>query len=259
MTASTPQARGRAQAPTRQIAPDPLSIPPDAEPATSSLVRRIIAHLQEHRLQPGDRLPSERALAEQLGVGRNALREALATLATLRVLEARPNSGIYLRRLATDSSFETLVLLADMGANPSPGQIVETMEVRAALELLAVRLACERADAADFERIEAVLAHTEETLRAGGNIWADDTAFHIALVEATHNSVLVRVLNSFYRFTSQRRRALFANPAQGKASARDHRRLYELLVARDVEPAQELIRRHMGRARTYWKEVLGAE
>ena len=250
--------RPRAAAPTSAVEADRIEIPHDAEPATASLVRRIIAQLQEHRLQPGDRLPSERALAEQLGVGRNALREALATLATLRVLEARPNSGIYLRRLATESSFETLVLLADMGANPSPAQIVETMEVRAALELLAVRLACERADAADFERIEAVLARTEETLRRGGNIWADDTAFHIALVEATHNSVLVRVLNSFYRFTSQRRRALFANAAQGKASARDHRRLYELLVARDVESAQELIRRHMGRARTYWKEVLGA-
>lgn len=227
------------------------------EPANSSLVRRIVGLLQEQRLQPGDRLPAERALAEQLGVGRNALREALATLATLRVLEARPNSGIYLRRLATDSSFETLVLLADMGANPSPAQIVETMEVRAALELLAVRLVCERAVAADFARIEAVLEQTEATLRTGRNIWADDTAFHIALVEATHNSVLVRVLNSFYRLTAQRRRALFANPAQGQASAREHRRLYELLTTRDVARAQELIGRHMARARTYWKEVLG--
>ena len=48
-----------------------------------------------------------------------AIREALATLTTLRVLESRPNSGIYLRRVSTDSSFETLVMLADLGETPA--------------------------------------------------------------------------------------------------------------------------------------------
>jgi DNA-binding FadR family transcriptional regulator len=229
------------------------------EQATNPIVRTILAYLQEHRLQPGDRLPSERALAEKLGIGRNALREALATLATLRVVESRPNSGIYLRRVSTESSFETLVMLADMGTHPSPTQIVETMEVRAALELLGVRLACERAGEPDFERIAAVIARTEEVLREGGNIHEQDTAFHIALIEATHNGVLVRVLNSFYRLTAQRRRALFSNQAQGKVSAREHRKLLALIKARDVAGAQELISRHMERARSYWKEVLGAE
>jgi GntR family transcriptional repressor for pyruvate dehydrogenase complex len=150
------------------------------------------------------------------------------------------------------------VLLADMGANPAPVEIAETMEVRATLEALAVKLACERAEPADLERIEAVLADTEALLAAKGNICDADTAFHLALIAATHNSVLVRVLNAFYRYTAVRRRALFANPAQGKASARDHRKLYHAIKARDVALAQDLIRRHMERARSYWKEVLGA-
>lgn len=230
-----------------------------AELSSNLIVRSILEYLHEHRLQPGDRLPSERALAERLNVGRNALREALATLATLRVTESRPNSGIYLRRVSTDSSFETLVMLADMGAHPTPAQIAETMEVRAALELLAVGLACERGEEADFARIEEVLARTDAVLKKRGNIWEEDTAFHIAMIEATHNGVLVRVLNSFYRMTGQRRRALFENKAQGKVSAAEHRRLYALIRARDVGAAQELIRRHMERARLYWKEVLGPE
>lgn len=229
------------------------------EHTSNHIVRSILGYLQERSLQPGDRLPSERALAEKLGVGRNALREALATLTTLRVVEARPNSGIYLRRVSTESSFETLVLLADMGTSPTPAEIAESLEVRAALEQMAVRLACTRRDEDDLKLIAANIEKTEQVLREGGNISEDDTAFHLALVGASHNSVLVRVLNSFYRMTALRRKAVFASREHGRASARDHRKLYGAIERRDIDQAQELIRRHMDRARNYWKEVLGPD
>ncbi|HEX2540362.1 MAG TPA: FadR/GntR family transcriptional regulator [Caldimonas sp.] len=239
------------------------SLPPPngagGEHTSNHIVRDILTYLQERRLQPGDRLPSERALAEKLGVGRNALREALATLTTLRVVEARPYSGIYLRRLSTDSSFETLVVLADLGAVPTPAEIGETMEVRAALEQLAVKLACMRRDDADLARLRSNVERTERQLRAGGNISEDDTDFHLALVGSSHNDVLVRVLNAFYRLTAQRRRAVFASREHGRASARDHKKLVEAIDKRDIDAAQELIRRHMDRARSYWKEVLGPD
>lgn len=224
---------------------------------SNHVVRSVLGYLQERTLQPGDRLPSERAFAEKLGVGRNALREALATLTALRVVEARPNSGIYLRRVSTESSFETLVLLADMGASPSPAEITETLEVRAALEQVAVRLACTRRDEEDLKRINAIIEHTEIVLDEQGNISEQDTAFHLALVGASHNSVLVRVLNAFYCMTELRRKAVFASPDRGRASASDHRQLYSAIERRDIDLAQELIRRHMDRARSYWKEVLG--
>ncbi len=224
---------------------------------TSNTVKAIMGYLHERRLQPGDRLPSERDLAERLAVGRNAIREALATLTTLRVLESRPNSGIYLRRLSTDSSFETLVMLADMGETPSPAEILETMEVRSSLELLGVQLACGRRTDEDLMRMALILANTDDVLKAGGNIADHDTEFHLALIAATHNGVLVRVLNSFYRFTATRRKAWFGNLAQGKSAARDHRKLYEAVKAQDVQAARSLIEHHMQRARNYWKEVLG--
>ena len=111
---------------------------------STAVIAGIISYLKERRLQPGDRLPSERDLAERLGAGRNAVREALATLVTLRMVESRPNSGIYLRHMERESSFEALVMLADMGATPTPPDIAETMEVRAHLEALSARLACQR-------------------------------------------------------------------------------------------------------------------
>uniref|UniRef100_UPI000D359866 FadR/GntR family transcriptional regulator n=1 Tax=unclassified Variovorax TaxID=663243 RepID=UPI000D359866 len=220
-------------------------------------VAGILAYLRERRLQPGDRLPSERDLAERLGVGRNAVREALATLVTLRIVESRPNSGIYLRHMEREASFEALVMLTDMGGTPTPVEVAETMEVRGHLEVLAAGLACQRRTDADLAHMQAVLRRTEEVLARRGNIAAADTDFHVALVDATHNTVLVRVLHAFYRFTGQRREAMFEDTAQGLASLRDHQRLLDHIWARDSAKAQLLILRHMDRARSYWSSVLG--
>lgn len=229
----------------------------NAAGAGNGAIAGILAYLRDRRLQPGDRLPSERDLAERLGVGRNAVREALATLVTLRIVESRPNSGIYLRHVEREGSFEALVMLTDMGAVPTPVEVAETMEVRGHLEVLAAGLACQRRTEADLARMEAVLGRTEQVLAEGGNIAAADTEFHVALVDATHNSVLVRVLHAFYRFTGRRREAMFADTVQGRASLLDHRRLLGHIRARDAAKAQLLILRHMDRARSYWSSVLG--
>jgi DNA-binding FadR family transcriptional regulator len=222
-----------------------------------SAMKSILDLVQERQLQPGDRLPSERDLAERLRIGRNALREAVAGLITLRVLEARPNSGLYLRRLSTDSSFETLAMLAELGATPSGTEIAETTEVRLALESLVVRLACARRTEDDLDRLQDIQARTEAALREQGNVAELDTEFHLALVAATHNSVLVRLLHSFYLLTAPRRRAWFENSAQGRSSARDHRKIIDAIAQRDHENGTQLIARHMERATAYWQEVLG--
>jgi len=143
----------------------------------SAVIAGIIHYLRERRLQPGDRLPSERDLAERLGAGRNAVREALATLVTLRMVESRPNSGIYLRHVERESSFEAMVMLADMGATPTPTEVAETMEVRAHLETLSVRLACSRRSDGDLAKLEEILDRTDAELAANGNIASLDTAF----------------------------------------------------------------------------------
>jgi len=178
-------------------------------------------------------------------------------LITLRVLEAKPNSGVYLRRVSTDSSFETLATLAELGATPSGTEISESTEVRLALEALVVQLACVRRTEYDLDALNDVQARTESALREHANIAELDTEFHLALVAATHNSILVRVLNSFYLLTATRRQAWFENGAQAKSSSRDHRKIIDAIEQRDTDAARQLIARHMNRATLYWQEVLG--
>ena len=223
-----------------------------------ALVRRILEFLKSRGFEAGERLPAERALATRFGVGRNALREALAALISLRVVESRPNSGIYLRHIASESSFDTLVVLSEMGAPPSPQEILETMEVRTPLEREVCRLACKRRTDEDIDTLRRILDEADAVVKAKGNITDVDQAFHIALVESTHNSVLVRVLHSFYRLTLERRRAYFADSKCGRESAATHREIVEAIAARDAERADRLMTAHLDNARIYWNVILGS-
>jgi DNA-binding FadR family transcriptional regulator len=223
-----------------------------------ALIWRILDHLRDRRFEPGERLPSERDLAERLGVGRNALREALATLITLRVVESRPNSGIYLRKLASESSFETVVLLSEMGSPPSPADVIDTMEVRRTLELQAVQLACERRTEEDLARIAATLRDADALLAQKGNIADCDNEFHMALAEASHNTVLVRLLHAFYRLSLERRRDYFSDLKRAKDSANAHRKIAEAIEKRDVEAGMKIMERHIGNGKHYWSEILKA-
>ncbi|MFN0161187.1 MAG: FadR/GntR family transcriptional regulator [Burkholderiales bacterium] len=224
--------------------------------AAGHLVSRVLDFIGEHRLTAGDRLPPERALAAKLGVGRNALREALATLDSLRVVETRAQSGVYVRGGAPGGSFETTVLLAATGAAPSPQEVRESMEVRAPLERQVMLLACERRSVADLAALEQVLSDTDAMLARGGNIADCDQAFHLGLTACAHNGVLARVLDAFYCLSLPRRRAYFADDKRARASAREHHRIFAAIKARDAQTGVSLIDRHLGHARTYWREAL---
>ena len=228
-------------------------------PSTRALIKRVVDFARDNHFAAGDRLPAERLLAEKLGVSRNALREALATLESLRVVEARPNSGVVLRRSAAESSFEAIVLLAELGSDPTATEVRESIEVRAPLERQAIALVCARRTDADLAALKAILRDTRVLLAAGGNIADFDQAFHLALANASHNSVLARMLNAFYCLTLPRRRRYFADPARGAASDRGHRKIVAALEKRDIKTASALMDRHLGNAQVYWKEALDGD
>ncbi|MCS0635140.1 FCD domain-containing protein [Streptomyces sp. LP05-1] len=134
----------------------------------------------------GDRIPTEHDLAEQLGVGRNTVREAVRVLVHAGLLESRQGHGTFVRSTADPAAVLRSVRAA--GA-------LDVLELRVALETEAARLAAARRDAHDLSLLRAALV----TLRQEGDRNADaDLAFHRAVVEATHNAAFTEV----YRFFS---------------------------------------------------------
>src|SRR6187402_1603631 len=122
----------------------------DAVSAVSEVTRRLLTYFTSDAIQPGDRLPPERELASTLGIGRSAVREALAALEILGVVDVRPGSGTYLRGSASELLPETLSWGLMIGAPRTH----ELIAVRAELEIMAARLAAERVTDADLTQLK---------------------------------------------------------------------------------------------------------
>lgn len=142
-------------------------------------------------LQPGDRLPSERELAETLSVSRTSVREALTALGALGILDVRPGEGTFIRRRNDSETFEPLTVLLAVERNPE----FQLMEVRRILETEAAALAAKRATPADLEKIEKALQVMKDADSVKGAVEAD-LRFHYTIAEATKNSVLLRIMNT---------------------------------------------------------------
>ena len=222
----------------------------------ANLIGRLLPFIAHRRLEPGDRLPSERELAERFGVGRGAVREALAVLETLRIVERRPNSGIYLRRVERQGSIEAIVLQAELGIPLTEAEVREVVELRRILEIQAVRLAAERRQAGDIQRLDEILNRTDEVIAASGNPADEDAAFHLAIVEATGNHVFLRVVNAFYLMSRNRRQAYFADGSRAPLSQRQHRALRDAVAAGDADAAELAMAGHLQGVESYWMELL---
>ncbi|MGI5162583.1 FadR/GntR family transcriptional regulator [Microbispora sp. CA-102843] len=161
----------------------------------ASLVDQVIDQLKEQitsgSWQMNAKIPTETVLAEHLGVGRNTVREAVRALTHAGLLECRQGDGTYVRA--------TSELSGAMARRLRAAEQLEILEVRRALEVEAARLAATRRTDEDVASIEAALAEREKA-------WSDgdpeafveaDLAFHVAVVEATHNRVLIDLYVDF--------------------------------------------------------------
>jgi len=166
----------------------------------------------------GERLPVEAQLSESLGVSRNTVREAVRVLVHVGMLETRQGDGTYVR--ATKDAGETLRRI-------NRAQLRDKLEVRIMLETEAAKLAAERRDAKDLERMTLAL---DERAKAGDDVESrirHDHAFHTALVAASHNPALSELYDYFANSVAQTIELTELDSGLPEPSQEDH----ELLLA----------------------------
>ncbi len=221
------------------------------------IAQRVQALIQEQGLQAGDRLPAERRLAEQLGVSRPSLREAIQQLSSQGLLTSRRGGGTYLSAppsaAGADAGWTHDSLVGPLGTLflQDPHYRYDVLEARGAIEGATAWLAAQRATDADRERLrqacEATLRHgpqdpPEAAARA-------DARFHLAIAEASHNLVLLQTMRGLFELlqatvTQSRQRLYSAEPTATRLDAQHHEILQAILDG-DAEQARQAMLDHL--------------
>ncbi|MEU5634660.1 FadR/GntR family transcriptional regulator [Streptomyces rishiriensis] len=210
---------------------------------TQRAIERIKAMIGDGLLEPGQRLPTERDLAAQLGISRSSMREAIRALTVLGVLEARHGSGIYVTQLSAGDLLETFGVVADLSRGT---RLVELLEVRRILESTAAALAAARITPEQLALVEGHLAAMNATDDAE-EILAHDLAFHRAIASAAGNETMAAILEGVSSRTFRARvwRGYQEEGAFAR-TRREHAAIHRALLARDPEAARAAAAAHVG-------------
>jgi DNA-binding FadR family transcriptional regulator len=216
----------------------------------------LVAHIVDVARVNGDKAPSERELAEHFSVSRGQVREGLAILEAMQIIERRAKSGIY---LTLDSAgLDSMALLARAGVQLDARQIFQAVELRKIQEIKAAELAANRATEANFERLRDILDRSERQITDGLGLQQLDGEFHLEIVRATQNEMFHKICSSFYAASFQRMPLYFSHIDRSIKSHAEHQQIFDALYRRDAILAQALMNTHLGRAMSYWTEILDA-
>jgi len=222
-------------------------VPPSLRPlAREGFAPRVLKSLTQYvevaGLSVGDRLPTERALAAQLGVSRSTIREALQTWQAMGLVEIRKGSGTYLLRPVSSSALHLPVTI-----NLERAAVLNSLELRRAIETDAARLAALRGRPEQVEAMGAALERMKTAYAVHGFAIREDRAFHEALFAASGNplypQIFQQIITRISEAFNESRHNPFVTRPFADASQPDHRRLYEAVVAGDAERAMAAVTR----------------
>ncbi|HYT28190.1 MAG TPA: FadR/GntR family transcriptional regulator [Ktedonobacteraceae bacterium] len=209
---------------------------------------QIEKRILDGELRSGDRLPTERELAEQFHVSRTAVREAMKILAQKGLVDMRPGRGT----IVIDGSHEAmqdsigLVMKLKLGEVGGSDNLVE---VRGILETEIAALAAARATETEIAAMRAAIKVMDENLNNANAFIAADNRFHEALARATHNALIIILINSIVNLLSEQRKQVFdveGGPQRGQIH---HRRILDSVIRHDPEAARAAMRSHLRQVR----------
>lgn len=225
---------------------DELKLPPARrQHLARSVVNVLKRYILIKRMQPGDRLPAERKLAESLNVSRTVIREALSQLIAENIVIRTP-------REIQIAEFDVAQLAGEFApVDPEDVDFFDLMELRAIIEIGAIEAIVHRASEEHLREIEHWMLECEAKLLAGETMTWADARFHSALLHTLGNNSLDALLPMI---EALRRHVLFLTPfmmsstpsARDHQTIADHRAIYDAICRRDVEAARLMTIKHVG-------------
>lgn len=202
------------------------------------VLERIRAHVAEQGLGAGDRLPSERDLAERLGVSRASVKQALVVLEAQGLLDIRHGGGAYLTSGKLEAEpVEELV--------ERRRRLPEVLEAREALETKLAELAAQRRTKADLDAIDDALAYMSAEIKRGEDGVEGDRRFHEAVTAAARSGLLAEFMRSIATQIAESRVESLRQPGRPPRSLTQHHKIAEAIRQSDQKAAAAAMRRHV--------------
>jgi len=209
---------------------------------TEQVVKRIEELIRSGVFTVGEKLPTEMELREQLGVGRSTIREAFRVLQALGLIELRPGKGAFVKKI-NDNTYETI----RNWFVEKEAELSELMEVRMAIEPLAIKLAIQRATPKQIEQIKEIHEAFKQAVKKFDTIELAtlDESFHQAIIEASNNGLLMKIGRLIADAFVEYRTRSFAVKENVSHALDPHEQIVKALLNRDVKGAVKGLQRHL--------------
>ncbi len=224
-----------------------LFTPVKPEKLSSAVIDQIELLILRGILRPGERLPSERELSDRLGVSRPSLREAVATLQDRGLVETRAGAGIFVTEFLGSAFSEALTQLF---ANHDEA-VFDYLSFRRDMEGLAAERAAKHGSNTDLAVIQKIYdrmctVHSKRNPAEEAHLDAD---FHLAIIEASHNVIMLHMMRSMYQLLREgvfyNRTIMFRQRTTRDQLLNQHKRINDALQAREPAAARKAIEDHL--------------
>jgi len=235
--------------------------PIKAKKIYEDIVEQIKVLMANGALKPGDKLLSERELAEKLRVSRASVREALRALEMMGFVEIKAGGGTFMKETAAEAIIQPLAMFVAV----ERGAFFEIYEIRKIFESASAYLAAQRATPLDLAKIEDYLNKMREAMSIDDSEKGEDmdTAFHYAIAESTHNGWLLRLLNtisdSFHKTISAARKQLYLTPGHPETLIEQHTKIFQAIRDRNPRLARKSMMEHLNFAESAMAKTLKIE
>jgi GntR family transcriptional repressor for pyruvate dehydrogenase complex len=206
------------------------------------VIQRVEEWIRSGELNSGDRLPSTQRMVEDFGVSRSVVREALAKLDALGVVEIRHGKGAYVSQLAENVLLGQLIRLGDYDESRL---LPFVWEARKIIETEVARIAARRRTEEDVENLERALQDMERQVEAGQLGITADEAFHMIITQASQNPVLVKMVLGISGMLRDSRRASLEPIERRKISIQEHRQILRAIEEQDESGAKLAMQTHI--------------
>jgi GntR family transcriptional repressor for pyruvate dehydrogenase complex len=208
---------------------------------SDEIVNQMKNLISEGRLKPGDQLPPERDLIKEFEVSRPTLREALKSLIAMGFLEVSPAKRPFVKSMISERMQDPLSLLIKTDTQ----KIFDLIEVRKAMEAWSAFHAAQRATEEDIERLQFIIKEMKSAFEKGLSWEKEDANFHLAIAQATHNTIQTHIMSTIYDLLRESVAKVFTDRAKVKKLLYQHHRIFSAIKNHIPEKARDRTLEHL--------------